>query len=111
MKHDDLAALELRSMRSAWKALERRWDLSPSERRALLPAGGVDEESPPRDTEARMRILIEVGYRIGLAEMLLQDWLRTSTPTLGWLTPLDVMSGTMSELRAMRRLVEMGLAS
>lgn len=87
------AAAELRAMASAWRALERRWGLSPVERRALLPEGGEDAPNPPRGTETRMRILIEVGYRIGLPEDLLHDWLRTPTPTLGWLTPLDAMSG------------------
>ncbi|WP_192930027.1 antitoxin Xre/MbcA/ParS toxin-binding domain-containing protein [Sphingomonas sp. NIC1] len=58
-----------------------------------------------------MRIMIEVGYRIRLAECLLHDWLRTPTPDLGWLTPLDAMSGTLADLRGFRRIVEMGFAS
>lgn len=111
MTNEDIAATELRIMITAWEALERRWDLSPVERRGLLPAGGEDEAAPPRDTETRMRILIEVGYRIGLADCLLDDWLRTSSPTLGGLTPLEAMSGSLGELRGVRRLVEMGFAS
>lgn len=111
MKHDELAALELRSMHSAWSALERRWNLVPGERRALLPAGGVEDHAPPRDTETRMRILIEIGYRIGMPECMLDDWLRTASPTLGYLTPLEVMSGSLAELRGLRRLVEQGFAS
>lgn len=111
MIDEDLAALELRLMQSAWRTLERRWDLEPVERRRLLPDGGEDEVQPPRGTETRMRILIEIGYRIGLAEDLLHDWLRTPSPTLEWLTPLDVMSASVADLRGVRRLVEMGFAS
>lgn len=111
MTDDDLAATELRTMITAWRALDRRWDLSPVERRRLLPEGGEDGAAPPRDTETRMRILIEVGYRIGLAECLLHDWLRTPDVTLGWLSPLDAMSGPLADLRGVRRLVELGFAS
>lgn len=111
MKHEDLAAVELRTMRSAWRALAGRWDLDARERTRLLPEGGEGHENPPRDTETRMRILIEIGYRVGLREADLHDWLRTPSRTLHWLTPLDVMSGTMAQLREMRRMVDMGLAS
>ena len=111
MNYEDFAAIELRSMRSAWRALERRWELSPKERRELLPEGGEQDASPPRDTEARMRIMIEIGYRIGLHDTLLYAWLRTPSPTLDWLTPIDVMSGSMANLRGLRRLVEMDFAS
>lgn len=111
MGNDELAVIELRTMRSAWRALSRRWDLTSRERTELLPAGGEENESPPTDTEARMRILIEIGYRVGLPDSTLQDWLRTPTETLGFLTPLDAMSGPMADLRGVRRLVEMGFAS
>ncbi len=111
MTTEDFAALELRTMQSAWRALERRWGLSPTERRALFPAGGDDLADPPADTEARMRIQIEIGYRIGMPEDMLRDWLRTASPVLGWLTPLDVMSGSRADLRGLRRIVEAGFAS
>lgn len=111
MIDDECAATELRAMGSAWRALDRRWDLSPVERRRLLPEGGEADANPPRDTETRMRILIAIGYRIGLAECLLHDWLRAPTPTLGWLSPLDAMSGPLADLRGVRRLVDMGFAT
>lgn len=111
MIEDECAVTELRAMSSAWHALDRRWDLSPVERRHLLPAGGEDTSNPPRDTETRMRILVQIGYRIGLAECLLHDWLRTPSPTLGWLTPLDAMSGGLGDLRGVRALVDRGFAS
>lgn len=98
-------------MLSAWRALAARWDLTWRERGELLPAGGEEDESPPRDTEARMRILIEVGYRISLPEAELRDWLRTATQALGWLSPLDVMSGSLGDLRSFRHLVNVGLSS
>jgi hypothetical protein len=110
MEHDEFSKIELRTMVSAWRALNHRWDLSPRERRALLPEGGEEDTSPPRDTETRMRVLIAVGYRIGMPEDMLHDWLRTPTKTLGWLTPLDAMSGSLGELRGVRRLVEEGFA-
>ena len=111
MTNDDCAAIELRAMASAWRTLEKRWDLSSAERKALLPDGGEDADDPPRSTETRMRILIEIGYRIGLPGGDLHDWLRTPTPTLGWLAPLDVMSGGLGDLRWVRALIEQGLAS
>lgn len=111
MKHEDLAAVELRTMLSAWRALATRWDLTWRERRELLPGGGEEDENPPRDTEARMRILVEVGYRLALPEAELHDWLRTATKALGWLSPLDVMSGSMGDLRSIRHLVNVGFAS
>lgn len=111
MDTKDIAALELRTMRSAWRALARRWELTAAERRELLPAGGEDEDFPPRDTETRMRIMIEVGYRIGLPTDLLHDWLRTASPVLGWLSPLDAMAGSLADLRGFRRIVELGFAS
>lgn len=111
MERVDFAAIELHTMRQAWRALERRWDLTPRERRELLPAGGLDDADPPRDTETRMRILIEVGHRIGLPGTELHDWLRTPVRYLGWLTPLDVMSGGLGDLRGFRELIERGFAS
>ena len=107
----DLAALELRLMRQAWRTLERRWDLSPAERRALLPMGGEDDEGPPQDTEARMRLMIEIGYRVSMPEDLVRDWLRTPVPALGWLAPIDAMAGTRADLRGIRDLVGRGFAS
>lgn len=111
MTTEDFAALELRTMHQAWRALARRWDLTPRECAALFPAGGAEDARPPRDTETRMRILIEVGYRIGLPEEALHDWLRTPIRPLGWQTPLELMSGGLGDLRGFRRLVEAGLAS
>lgn len=108
---EDFAETELRVMRSAWRSLSARWELTARERAALLPGGGEDAPSPPCDTETRMRILIEIGYRIGLPREVLHDWPRSPSPTLGWLTPLDVMSGALGELRGFRRLVERGFAS
>ncbi len=108
---EDLAAIELRAMRSEWRALARRWDLTARESADLFPVGGEDAVSPPRDTETRMRILIEIGYRIGLKESDLRDWLRVPMITLGWLAPLDAMSRSLADLRCIRRLVEQGHAS
>lgn len=111
MVTDELAALELRSMRAAWRTLMRDWDVTPTERRALLPEGGEEDAAPPRDTETRMRLLVEVGYRVRLEGWTLYDWLRTPTPVLRWLTPLDAMSGTLAQLRGVRSLVDRGFAS
>jgi hypothetical protein len=111
MERTDFAALELHTLRKAWFALQRRWELTPRETQALLPAGGADDADPPGDTETRMRILIEVGYRIGLPGTEIHDWLRTASKTLGWLTPLDVMSAGLGDLRGLRSLVERGFAS
>jgi hypothetical protein len=111
MERMDFAAIELRTMRQAWRALEGRWELTWRECRELLPAGGADDENPPRDTETRMRILIQVGHRVGIPGPKLHDWLRSPVATLGWLTPLDVMSGGLGELRGFRALVEQGFAS
>lgn len=111
MKNDECAADELRALQAAWRTLERRWNLCPVEARRLLPAAGEDREHPPLDTETRMRILIEIGYRVEFDVPLLRDWLRTSSATLRWLTPLDAMSGTIADLRGVRRLVEAGFAS
>lgn len=111
MDTKDIAALELRTMRSAWRALARRWGLSSAECRELLPAGGEDEDFPPRDTETRMRIMIEINYRITMPEDVVWEWLRTSLHDLGYLTPLDVLGGTLADLRGFRRIVELGFAS
>ena len=111
MTNDELAVVELRTMRAAWLWLARRWELTARERAALFPSGGEDLRNPPGDTETRMRILIEIGHRIGLPQRLLHDWLRTPSPTLGWLTPLDVMSGKLADLRGIRRIIELGFAS
>lgn len=111
MKHEDLATIELRTMQSAWRVLDERWELTWRERSALFPQGGEDTAFPPCDTETRMRILIEIGYRIGLPASELGEWLRTGSPVLNWKSPLDVMSGPIADLRGFRRLVEMGFAA
>lgn len=106
----DVATVELMAMRTAWQDLSLRWELTWQERRALLPAGGEDAEQPPMDTERRMRILIEIGYRIRFDDDDdLQEWLRMPTELLNWYSPLEAMSGQLPDLRRFRQFVEMGL--
>lgn len=98
---------ELRAMISAWRALVVRWELTWSERRALLPEGGDDLPRPPADTETRMRILVEIGYRLRFDEDHgFVEWLRQPTSDWGWIAPLDVMGGSLADLRRVRRLAD-----
>jgi hypothetical protein len=108
MEMDEIAANELKAMRGAWRAVRGSWDLSDREVRELLPEGGEEAQSPPRDTEQRMRLMIEISYRLPHGIEDHSEWLRTASPMLGWLSPLDVMSAGMAELRAFRRMAEGG---
>jgi hypothetical protein len=109
MNGHEAAALELAAMRRAWRDLAVRWGLTLDERRALLPHGGEQLPSPPADTETRMRIMIEIGYRVRFETPAeLDDWLRTPLEMWKWNSPLDMMSGSISDLRRIRQFVEMG---
>lgn len=108
---DDLAAIELRATRSAWRTLNLKWELSSRERFELFPQGGVEDDSPPQDTKSRMQLLIEIGYRIRVPDESLYEWLRTARCDLGWLTPLDAMSRSRSDLSTFRQLIERGIGS
>lgn len=110
METEDLAGQELRAMRAAWRAVAERWELDPCERGALLPQGGEGAENPPVDTETRMRLLIEIGQWIPYEGQRLQEWLHDPRSDCFWLTPLEAMSD-LAQLRRLRRMVEMGLAS
>ena len=108
----DASAAELVAMRNAWRDLAVRWKLTWQERRALLPEEGEDGLALPIDTEARMRILIEIGYRLRFeddGEMC--DWLRAPSRMWHWYSPIEVMSGEIGDLRQFRRRVEQGLCS
>lgn len=112
LKEKDAAALELAAMTGAWRDLALRWDLTYRERRMLLPAGGEDAEAPPQDTERRMRICLEIGHRIRFdTDEELFEWLREPSELWAWHSPLEVMSGTVADLRRFRWFVEMGMGS
>lgn len=104
------AAIELRSMISAWRSLVVEWELTWSERQALLPEGGDELDQPTQDTECRMRLLIEIGYSLRIGDgLVLVEWLRMPAREWRWLAPLDVMGGPLPDLRRMRRLADEGL--
>ena len=104
------AAVELRAMISAWRALVVEWELTWCERRTLLPCGGDDLERPPADTETRMRLMIEINYRLRFETGgALVEWLRQPSREWGWLAPLDLMGGPLPDLRRVRRLADEGL--
>lgn len=108
----DLAAVELAAMSAGWRTLAGDWELSWRERRMLFPAGGEDLANPPADTEARMRILVEIGYRLRFdTHGELYDWLREPSELWAWHSPLEVMSGRLPDLRRFRSFVEQGLGS
>jgi hypothetical protein len=107
---DELSAIELRSMRAAWRALAERWKLSPTEIGTLLPEGGEWWDHPPADTERRMRILIEVGHGVGMHGQRLSEWLRDPRPDLFFLSPIEAMSD-LRHLRRVRDLVVAGAFS
>ncbi len=107
----DVPAVELTAMRAAWRDLAINWELTWRERRALLPAGGEDRSDPPLDTEHRMRILIEIGHRVRIYDETLSDWLRTPSELWNWSSPLEVMSGSLPDLRRFRVFVELALGA
>lgn len=112
IKSKNAADAEQRAMQSAWRALEYDWSLSWPELRALLPDGGEERAQPPAGTERRMRILIEINYRLGFADDDdLRGWLRRPSTAWGGYSPLEVMAGPVQELRRFRRLVEQGAGS
>ena len=106
---DTAAAAELRAMRGAWMALRNEWGLSGLEVARLLQGRDADAARLDAATETRLRILIEIGYRIptGIDDDL-HDRLRTGTPAFGWLSPLEAMSGSIGDLRGVRAVVEAG---
>lgn len=106
---DVAAAADLGVMQSAWRALRDDWGLSEREIDDLLPAGGSGRARPPRDTEARMRLLVQINNRVGLDDHALRDALRLASPALGWLTPLEAMAGGIGDLRRVRDYADMGL--
>ena len=104
------AAVELRAMASAWHAMAGGWDLTWGERQELFPKGGDDLPEPPADTERRMRILLEIGYRLRFDEAdALVNWLRRPIPGLGYQSPIELMGGPLANLRLVRRLADEGL--
>lgn len=108
MDMEEMAAVELRAMKSAWRTVSSSWELTSREVSELLPEGGEQAASPPKDTELRMRLMIEISYRLPHGIEDHAEWLRTASPLLGWLSPLDVMSAGITELRAFRRMAEAG---
>lgn len=112
MDGKDAARVELAAMTGAWRSLAARWDLTWRELRALFPKGGEDGASPCADTETRMRVLVEIGYRVAFDEHDEErEWLRCPAEMLGWHAPIEVMSGTLGDLRRFRAFVEQGLGS
>ena len=108
----EAARAELAAMTGAWRSLASRWDLTWKELRALFPKGGEDGLAPCADTETRMRVLVEIGYRVGFeGEEEEREWLRQPIEMLGWYAPIEVMSGTLGDLRRFRAFVEQGLGS
>ena len=108
----DAARDELAAMTGAWRGLDARWDLTWRERRMLFPRGGEDGAAPCADTETRMRVLIEIGYRLRFDDDGdEQEWLRRPIEMLGWHAPIEVMSGTLADLRRFRAFVEQGFGS
>jgi hypothetical protein len=108
MDMNEISARELRAMQGAWRAVRASWDLSDREVRDLLPQGGESISSPPHDTELRMRLMIEISYRLPSGIDDRGEWLRMPTERLGWLSPLDVMASDIRDLRVMRRMLEAG---
>ena len=73
----DDEAVRITAMRSAWQALAIEWGLTGGDRRDLLPEGGEFADPMPDDTAARMRMLVEIGYRLRFDTTAeLRDWLR-----------------------------------
>ena len=108
----EAARVELATMTGAWRDLAARWDLVWRERRMLFPAGGEELAEPPGDTETRMRIMVEIGYRLPFDTAgEIRDWLREPTELWAWHSPLEVMAGRLSDLRRFRCFVEQGLGS
>ena len=108
----EAARIELAAMTGAWRGLAARWDLTWRERRRLFPMGGEEGPSPCADTETRMRIHVEIGYRTGFEDDHDErEWLRNPIEFLGWHAPIDVMSGSLGDLRRFRAFVEQGLGS
>ena len=108
----EAARVELAAMTGAWRSLASRWDLTWKERRALFPKGGEEGPSPCADTETRMRVLVEIGHRVGFdGEEEEREWLRQPIEMLGWYAPIEVMSGALGDLRRFRAFVEQGLGS
>ncbi len=108
----DAAGAELKAVQAAWKSLAIRWELTWSEKTELLPQGLEDTSSPPLDTEHRMRILVEIGYRLDFADDAeLCDWLRCPSALSNFYTPLELMTGGIADLRRFRLLVEQGGAA
>lgn len=104
----DEATVELRAMQAAWRGLRSHWQLSEREVEELLPDGCGEHGNPNSGTETRMRLLLEISYRLPHRTDAVSDWLRLATPQFGWLTPLEAMSSGLPELRQVRRIVEQG---
>ncbi|MGY2733587.1 hypothetical protein [Sphingomonas sp. UYP23] len=110
MTMEEIGALELRSMRAAWRALAERWELAPVEIGMLLPEGGEGWDNPPADTERRMRLLIDVGHGVGLHGRHLSEWLRDPRQDMFFLSPIEAMSD-LGHLRHICRMVAAGAFS
>lgn len=109
---NEASAIEVMAMRTAWCDLAIRWELTWQERRMLLPTGGEDLEQPPANTERRMRLLIEIGHRLRFEDdATLCEWLRMPSELWYWYSPLEVMGGSLPDLRRLRQFVELGLGS
>ncbi|NJR80064.1 hypothetical protein [Sphingomonas corticis] len=109
MDQGEAAAAELRMMRRAWNALRAQWRLDRREVLELL-RGAEGAGTLSAATETRMRLLVEIGYRLCAADGDddLRDRLRRPTAAFGWLSPLEAMSGGTGELRAVRVALETG---
>ncbi|WCT72618.1 hypothetical protein PQ455_13375 [Sphingomonas naphthae] len=106
---DTIDALhELKTMRSSWQALARRWEFTGRELAQLLPEGGWDTPSPPADTERRMRLMLSVDYRLpfGSGSYELSSWARTPIDELDLFTPIELIAAGPPHIRALRDFVE-----
>jgi hypothetical protein len=104
--------VERPTLRKAWNGFARALGVAWLERRMVLLQGGEHAAVPPMDTDRRMRLLVEVGYRLGARSAAeLYDWLRRLVPAFGWYSPLEVVSGPLEELVLYRTIVGDGGSS
>lgn len=104
--------VELTRTLSAWRALVIDWDLTPTERKALLPAGGESDPEPPADTLERMDILAGMNFRLRSRPTVeLRGWLREPVLFLALATPLETMGGDLVDLKRLRHLVDLGFGA
>ena len=112
MTAQEASAIDMMALAGAFRTLVADWDLDWRECRALLPSYREDMRPPTPDGERRMRMLVEIGHRLGFEDVEeKRDWLREPSPFWLWRTPLEVMGGTVADLRCFRDHVERGRGS